>query len=84
MSSGKIVLAGVQLAGLPKEKERNIEVAEQLIRQAAALGAQIVMTPEVVTTGFVGGQAEREMAELFLGGQQICFLHLQRNWGFIF
>jgi len=81
MSSGKIVLAGVQLAGLPKEKERNIEVAEQLIRQAAALGAQIVITPEVVTTGFVGGQAEREMAEPIPGRTTDLFSSLAEELG---
>jgi predicted amidohydrolase len=38
-----------------------------LIREAAAQGAQIVMTPEVVTTGFVGGDDERRMAETIPG-----------------
>jgi len=34
-----------------------------MIRQAVAQGAQIVLTPEVVLTGFVGGEAERRLAE---------------------
>jgi len=63
MGKGRITLAGVQFAGLRQEKDRNIAAAQRLIREAAARGAQIVLTPEVVLTGFVGGDAEREMAE---------------------
>lgn len=55
MGTGRITVAGVQLAGLKGEKTRNQDRAEMLIREAAAQGAQIVMTAEVVTTGFVGG-----------------------------
>ena len=63
MGTGSVKIAGIQFAGLAEEKERNIEVATRLIRQAAAEGAQIAMTPEVVLTGFVGGERERRMAE---------------------
>lgn len=63
MGAGRITLAGAQFAGLRGEKERNTAVAERMIRRAAGMGAQIVLTPEVVLTGFVGGLAEREMAE---------------------
>ena len=55
MGTGRITVAGVQLAGLKGEKTRNQDRAEMLIREAAVQGAQIVMTAEVVTTGFVGG-----------------------------
>ena len=67
MGTGRITVAGIQLAGLKGEKTRNQDRAEMLIREAAAQGAQIVMTPEVVTTGFVGGDDERRMAETIPG-----------------
>ncbi|HOZ48553.1 MAG TPA: carbon-nitrogen hydrolase family protein [Candidatus Hydrogenedentes bacterium] len=63
MGTGKIVLGGVQFAGRERKKAENLATAERLIREAAARGAQIIMTPEVVLTGFVGGNEERAMAE---------------------
>jgi predicted amidohydrolase len=63
MGTGQITLAGAQFAGLKGQKERNFAAAARMIRQAAQGGAQIVMTPEVMLTGFVGGPAERELAE---------------------
>lgn len=63
MGKGVIKIAGIQLAGMRGQKERNIETAIRLIRRAAERGAQIALTPEVVLTGFVGGDAERKMAE---------------------
>ena len=63
MGTGCIKLGGLQFAGIKEQKAGNIQTAERLIRAAAARGAQIVMTPEVAVTGFVGGDAERRMAE---------------------
>jgi len=63
MGKGKAVIGGIQFAGIPQQKEQNLETAIRLIREAAAAGAQIVLSPEVVLTGFVGGDAERNMAE---------------------
>ncbi len=63
MGKGRILLGGIQFSGLPEEKPRNTETAIRLIRQAAGQGAQVVMTPEVALTGFVGGEAERRMAD---------------------
>lgn len=63
MSRGKVVVGGVQFAGIPHQKEANLNTAIRMIREAAAKGAQIIMTPEVVLTGFVGGDAEKKMAE---------------------
>ncbi len=60
---GKVTIGGVQFAGLEGQKDRNIATAERLIRQAAARGAQIIVTPEVGLSGFVGGDRERAMAE---------------------
>ena len=76
-------MAGVQLAGLKEEKDRNIETAVRLIRQAADKGAQVVMTPEVVLTGFVGGEAERGLAEPIPGRPRIDSRLWLRIWGSI-
>ena len=76
---GTIALCGVQLAGLAEQKDRNIEVAERMIREAAGAGAQIVMTPEVVLTGFVGGEAERKLAEPIPGPTVERFAALARE-----
>jgi predicted amidohydrolase len=53
----------VQVAGRPADKEANLRSIERLVRRAATLGAVLVATPEVVTTGFVGGDVERGLAE---------------------
>ena len=67
MSHGKIMLGGVQFAGLRGEKEGNTATAVRLIREVAAQGAQIIMTPEVCLSGFVGGEEEKPMAESIPG-----------------
>jgi predicted amidohydrolase len=67
MGTGKVTVAGIQFAGIPEQKQDNLETAIRLIRAAAGLGAQVVMSPEVVLTGFVGGAAERNMAESIPG-----------------
>ena len=79
MGKGTIALCGVQMAGLKEQKGRNIEVAERMIRRAAGAGAQIIMTPEVVLTGFVGGQAERKLAEPIPGPTTDRFAALARE-----
>ena len=79
MGKGTIKIGGIQLAGLKNQKERNIETAVQLIRQAAEQGAQIALTPEVVMTGFVGGDAERKMAEPIPGPVTERFSELARE-----
>ncbi len=79
MGTGGVRLGGVQFAGLQGQKARNIETAIRLIRQVAAQGAQIVMTPEVVLTGFVGGDAERALAEPIPGPATEIFSALARE-----
>ena len=81
MGSGRIRLCGAQFAGLKEEKGRNIETATRMIREAAQLGAQVVMTPEVALTGFVGGEAERCMAEPIPGPSTRHFARLARELG---
>ncbi len=63
IARGRISLAGIQFAGLKEEKDRNTETGLRLVREAAEQRAQVVLTPEVVLTGFVGGGAERRLAE---------------------
>ncbi|MFC1479289.1 carbon-nitrogen hydrolase family protein [Planctomycetota bacterium] len=63
MGSGKVTIAGIQYAGLKEKKKENLETGIRLIREAADKGAQIVMSPEVVLTGFVGGDTEKSLAE---------------------
>lgn len=79
MGKGKFVLGGIQFAGLQEQKARNIKAAERLIRQAAAKGAQIVMTPEVALTGFVGGETERRLAEPIPGPATQHFAQLAKE-----
>jgi len=76
---GKVKIAGIQFAGMKQKKDSNIEVATRLIRQAAAEGAQVIMTPEVALTGFVGGAAERAMAEPIPGATVSRFGQLARE-----
>lgn len=63
MGHGTVRLAGLQFAGLQEQQERNADLLERLARQAAAEGSQVLLAPEVVLTGFVGGERERAMAE---------------------
>jgi len=79
MGSGKVCIAGVQFAGLRGEKERNIEAAERMIRDAVEQGAQVVMTPEVALSGFVGGEEERGLAEPVPGPATERFGELARS-----
>jgi len=78
---GKVRIGGVQFAGLRGEKEKNIATAERMIREAVQRGAQVVMTPEVALTGFVGGEKERQMAEPIPGPTTERFGRLARELG---
>jgi 5-aminopentanamidase len=79
--TGRIKIAAVQVAGLPEKKQRNTARTAELIRQAAAQGAQIALTPEVVLSGFVGGPAERLLAESIPGPSTRLFGDLARELG---
>ncbi len=67
MAHGHIIFGGLQMAGIPHRVDDNLRTVERLMRAAAARGVQVVMTPEVVITGFVGGEAERGMAQTIPG-----------------
>lgn len=79
MGHGRIRLAGVQFSGEREQKAQNTETAERLIRQAVAEGAEIILTPEVALTGFVGGDAERVLAEPIPGPSTSHFADLARE-----
>ena len=81
MGRGRVVIAGIQFAGIAEKKRHNIETATRLIRRSAEQGAQIVMTPEVVLTGFVGGERERKMAEPIPGPASEHFAELAAELG---
>jgi len=81
MGQGRLIAGAVQFSGAPREKERNIETATRLIRQAAGLGAQIVMTPEVVLSGFIGGDEERKLAESIPGPATEHFCRIAKELG---
>ncbi len=76
---GTATIGLIQFAGIPGEKPRNIDTATRLIREGAAAGAQVVMTPEVALSGFVGGDAERAMAEAIPGPSTDHFAALARE-----
>ena len=76
---GSATFAVVQFAGAPNDKPRNIDTATRLIREAAGAGAQVVLTPEVVLSGFVGGDGERAMAEPIPGPSTAHFGALARE-----
>ena len=81
MGHGKVVVAGVQLAGVKKQKQHNIATTVELIRQASSHGAQVVVTPEVVLSGFVGGAEERQLAEAIPGPSTDVFAALAAELG---
>ena len=81
MGAGRVTLAGIQFAGIPDEKEWNIERGIALIRKAADRGAQVALLPEVVLTGFLGGERERKMAEPIPGPTTEVFAALAKELG---
>lgn len=81
MGTGRIILGGIQAAGLEGQKERNLNRAVELIRQAAAQEAQIVMTPEVLFSGFLGGEREHQLAEPIPGPATEVYAQLARELG---
>ena len=76
---GRGKIGGVQFTGERGDKTNNIANAERMIRDAAAQGAQVIMTPEVALTGFVGGEKERALAEPIPGPTSEHFGHLARE-----
>lgn len=79
MADGHALIAGAQIAGMPSQKRENLDKAAHFIRKAAARGAQVVMTPEVVLSGFVGGREERALAEPIPGPATTFLAELARE-----
>jgi predicted amidohydrolase len=55
--------AAIQFAATPLNCERNLQVAEGLVRQAAAQGAQLALLPELFNTGYVYARRLPDLAE---------------------
>ncbi|HEU0139057.1 MAG TPA: carbon-nitrogen hydrolase family protein [Bryobacteraceae bacterium] len=53
---GSFVFAGLSLTPEPWNKEANLAKLERYVRQAAAMGAQVVATPEGFLEGYVGNR----------------------------
>jgi len=49
---GKIRVGGIQMSGTPLAWDENVDKAERMIREAARVGAQIVLTPELALSGY--------------------------------
>ena len=54
--NGSFTLAGLSLTPEPWNKDANVAKLERYARQAAALGAQVIVTPEGFLEGYVGNK----------------------------
>jgi predicted amidohydrolase len=77
--TGRITIGGIQFSGQPNRKSENRDIAERLIRSAVARGAQIVLTPELGLSGYVGGPVGRAMAEPIPGPTTQIFAGLAKE-----
>ena len=57
---GKIRVGGIQMSGTPSAWEENANKAERMIREAARVGAQIVLTPELALSGYPSPPKDQE------------------------
>ena len=80
MSKGVVTVAGIQFAGIAERKSDNLKRAINLIEEAADKGGQIVVSPEVALTGFVGGDVGMEMAETIPGETTKILCELEKNY----
>ncbi len=65
MSNGTARIAGIQFAGIPDQKEKNLDTIIRLIRKAESKGAQIIVPPEAGLTGFVADDPQKNSQSLF-------------------
>jgi predicted amidohydrolase len=79
MPRGSVTVACIQFPSLVGRKSQTLDLAEAMIRSAAAQGAQVLMTPEVAFSGFKGGEREREAAEAIPGPMSERFARLARE-----
>jgi len=79
MGTGHIVLGGIQMTGHPNHQCHNYDTGDRLFRRTAKAGAQVVMTPEVILSGFFGGLEDRKMAESIPAPRVLCWQTWQVN-----
>lgn len=72
----KIVVSSIQMDCTPYDKEANLRHAEELIADAAAKGAELIVLPELFSTGYRVELQDRELAEPIPGDtiQWMCGL----------
>lgn len=58
-----ITVAAVQMSCFPGEKERNLRKAQDLIMEACDKGAELIVTPELFSTGYSVKELDMELAE---------------------
>lgn len=77
-SSKKVRVATIQYQAIPFDKPENLDKLEQLITQAAQVGAQLVVLPEMCTTGLLIGNKNNasSLAEMVPGPTTARFAEL--------
>ena len=62
-----IIVSVIQMDCVLKDKKRNLERAEEFIAVAAARGSQLIVLPEMFSTGYRVEDCDAELAELVPG-----------------
>lgn len=65
--ANKIIVASIQMDCTPYDKEKNLAHAEELIAEAAAKGAKLIVLPELFNTGYRVELKDRELSEELSG-----------------
>ena len=65
--ANKMIVASVQMDCTPYDKEKNLAHAEELIAEAAARGAKLIVLPELFSTGYRVELKDRELSEELTG-----------------
>jgi len=60
----EFIVAGVQIAAKPNDVEANIKKSLEWIPKAVDLGAELIVFPETITTGFAPGLSKEELWDL--------------------
>lgn len=60
----QVVVAAVQCASLNGQPQRNLERASSFVRDAASLGARLILCPEFLATGYTFDESIWDFAEL--------------------
>jgi len=81
IGTGKIKVAGLQIATKVMEKEYNLQKVLEMIPKAAQKGTQIIVTPETSLTGFTNTPKEKDMAEAVPGPAADKVAKLAKKYG---